>query len=72
MKEFILLKQTFEINIINEQEMAELAILTGQIIKSNDILLLKGEIGAGKSYFSRKLIQSQQTFQKKCHRQHLL
>ena len=62
MKEFILLKQTFEIEIINEQEMAELAILIGQIIKSNDILLLKGEIGAGKSYFSRKLIQSQQTF----------
>ena len=62
MKEFILLKKTFEIEIINEQEMAELAILTGQIIKSNDILLLKGEIGAGKSYFSRKLIQSQQIF----------
>ena len=62
MKELILLKQKFEINISNEQEMAELAILTGQIIKSNDILLLKGEIGAGKSYFSRKLIQSQQTF----------
>ena len=55
MKEFILLKQTFEIEISNEQEMAELAILTGQIIKSNDILLLKGEIGAGKSYFSRLL-----------------
>ena len=39
MKEFILFKQTFEIEISNEQEMAELAILTGQIIKSNDILL---------------------------------
>ena len=58
MKEFILLKKTFEIEIINEQEMAELAILTGQIIKSNDIRVLKGQIGAGKSYFSRKLIQS--------------
>ena len=62
MKEFILLKQAFEIKIINEHEMTELAILTGQIIKSNDTLLLKGEIGAGKSYFSRKLIQSQQNF----------
>ena len=62
MKEFILPKQTFEINISNEQEMSALAIIMGQNIKSNDILLLKGEIGAGKSYFSRKLIQSQQTF----------
>ena len=61
MKEFILLKQTLEIKIINEEEMAEIAILTGQIIKSKDILLLNGDIGAGKSYFSRKLIQSQQT-----------
>tara|TARA_B100001057_G_scaffold125848_1_gene124660 strand:- start:2851 stop:3381 length:531 start_codon:yes stop_codon:yes gene_type:complete len=60
-KEFILLKQTLEIKITNEQEMAVLAILTGQIINSKDILLLKGDLGAGKSYFSRKLIQSQQT-----------
>ena len=61
MKEFILLKQTLEIKITNEEEMAEIAILTGQIIKNKDILLLNGDIGAGKSYFSRKLIQSQQT-----------
>ena len=40
--------------------MAELAVLIGQILNGNDTLLLKGEIGAGKSYFSRKLIQSQQ------------
>ena len=42
--------------------MTELAVLIGQILKGNDTLLLKGEIGAGKSYFSRKLIQSQQIF----------
>ena len=45
MEEFILLKKTFEIEIINEQEMAVLAILTGQIIESNDIPIL----GVGES-----------------------
>jgi tRNA A37 threonylcarbamoyladenosine biosynthesis protein TsaE len=60
LKEFILLNQRFEINSVNENQMAELAVLIGQILNGNDTLLLKGEIGAGKSYFSRKLIQSQQ------------
>ena len=60
MKECILLNQRFEINSVNENQMAELAVLIGQILNGNDTLLLKGEIGAGKSYFSRKLIQSQQ------------
>ena len=62
MKEFILLNQRFEINNVNENQMTELAVLIGQILNGNDTLLLKGEIGAGKSYFSRKLIQSQQIF----------
>jgi tRNA threonylcarbamoyladenosine biosynthesis protein TsaE len=61
-KEFILLNHRFEINSVNEHQMAELAVLIGQILNGNDTLLLKGEIGAGKSYFSRKLIQSQQIF----------
>ena len=57
-----MLNQRFEINSVNEHQMTELAVLIGQILKGNDTLLLKGEIGAGKSYFSRKLIQSQQIF----------
>ena len=62
MKEFILLNQTFETNSINEKEMAELAKQIGQIIQFDDTLLLSGEIGAGKSYFCRKLIQSRQLY----------
>tara|TARA_Y100000589_G_C27135265_1_gene622262 strand:- start:423 stop:866 length:444 start_codon:yes stop_codon:yes gene_type:complete len=42
--------------------MAELAIQIGQIIEYDDTLLISGEIGAGKSYFCRKLIQSQQVY----------
>ena len=62
MKEFILLNQTFETNSINEKEMAELAKQIGQIIQFDDTLLLSGAIGAGKSYFCRKLIQSRQLY----------
>ena len=62
MKEFILLNQTFETHSINEKEMAELARQIGQSIQFDDTLLLAGEIGAGKSYFCRKLIQSRQLY----------
>ncbi|HKK96866.1 MAG TPA: tRNA (adenosine(37)-N6)-threonylcarbamoyltransferase complex ATPase subunit type 1 TsaE [Marivita sp.] len=38
---------------------AQLAIRLGAMLKAGDVVLLSGDIGAGKSHFSRALIQSQ-------------
>lgn len=44
----------------NEDETRAFARAFGRVLRSGDVLLLHGEIGAGKSFFSRALIQSLQ------------
>ena len=43
-----------------EQDTADLARKLGQHLEVGDVILLVGEIGAGKSFFARSLIQSVQ------------
>ena len=45
----------------SEEKTRALAIAFGALLKKGDIILLKGSIGAGKSFFARALIQSLQT-----------
>lgn len=45
----------------NEAETARLARNLGALLDPGDVLLLEGEVGAGKTYFARQLIQSMQT-----------
>ncbi len=42
------------------QQTASLAERIGEILSSGDVLLLQGDIGAGKSFFARSVIQSLQ------------
>ncbi|TMV07221.1 tRNA (adenosine(37)-N6)-threonylcarbamoyltransferase complex ATPase subunit type 1 TsaE [Ruegeria sediminis] len=42
-------------------ETAEIAARIGAVLKPGDCLLLRGEIGSGKTHFARSLIQSQMT-----------
>jgi len=44
----------------HEDETKEFARFLGQVLNAGDVLLLKGDIGAGKSFFARSLIQSLQ------------
>lgn len=44
----------------SEAQMAEAAIRVGRVLKSGDVILLEGDIGAGKSFFARAMIQSLQ------------
>ncbi len=48
------------INLINTQMTAAVAARIGAALNSGDTLLLQGDIGAGKSFFARALIQSLQ------------
>ena len=48
-------------NLSSEEKTRAFAIAFGALLKKGDIILLKGNIGAGKSFFARALIQSLQT-----------
>jgi tRNA threonylcarbamoyladenosine biosynthesis protein TsaE len=49
-----------EIVLNSSDETAELAVRVASQLRTGDTLLLQGEIGAGKSFFARALIQSLQ------------
>lgn len=49
-----------QFDLKSEQDTAELARKLGRRLKTGDVVLLAGEIGAGKSFFARSLIQSVQ------------
>jgi tRNA threonylcarbamoyladenosine biosynthesis protein TsaE len=51
----------FSIEIADEAEMTGLATAIGSVLRLGDTLFLPGEVGAGKSYFARALIQSGQS-----------
>lgn len=51
----------FSIDIADETEMTALAVAIGGVLRAGDTLFLQGEVGAGKSYFARALIQSGQS-----------
>ncbi len=48
-------------DLSSEVETADLAVKLGKQLKIGDVILLEGDIGTGKTYFARHLIQSQQT-----------
>ena len=48
-------------NLSSEEKTRAFAAAFGALLKKGDIILLKGNIGAGKSFFARALIQSLQT-----------
>lgn len=50
------------ITLTSPEETANFAARVGACLKPGDTILLQGEIGAGKSYFARALIQSLQDF----------
>ena len=52
--------KTIQFELKSEQDTADLARKLGKQLKSGDVVLLEGEIGAGKSFFARSLIQSVQ------------
>jgi len=47
---------TFDLS--SAEETSALAVRIGALLKPGDVLLLEGEIGAGKTHFARSLIQS--------------
>ena len=49
-----------KIKLKSEQETASLAHRLSHHLAPGDVMLLSGEIGAGKSYFARSLIQFSQ------------
>ena len=51
--------KTFHLS--SEEKTRAFAIEFGALLKKGDVILLKGSIGAGKSFFARALIQSLQT-----------
>jgi tRNA threonylcarbamoyladenosine biosynthesis protein TsaE len=48
----------FQIPLSSPDETARLAARIGDLLHPGDVLLLSGEIGAGKTHFARALIQS--------------
>ena len=49
-----------KISLYSEIDTQHLAKRVGQLLVPGDVILLRGEIGAGKSFFARALIQSLQ------------
>ncbi|MDG1936751.1 MAG: tRNA (adenosine(37)-N6)-threonylcarbamoyltransferase complex ATPase subunit type 1 TsaE [Paracoccaceae bacterium] len=49
-----------KISLYSETDTQHLAKRVGQLLVPGDVILLRGEIGAGKSFFARALIQSLQ------------
>ena len=49
-----------KISLYSETDTQRLATRIGQLLVPGDVILLRGEIGAGKSFFARALIQSLQ------------
>lgn len=44
---------TYEIKTINPEETHNLAVKLGQLLVANDLILLEGDLGAGKTTFSK-------------------
>jgi tRNA threonylcarbamoyladenosine biosynthesis protein TsaE len=53
-----MIQSPYSVTLYSAEETALLAVRLGAVLRSGDCLLLDGPIGAGKSHFSRHLIQS--------------
>jgi tRNA threonylcarbamoyladenosine biosynthesis protein TsaE len=53
-----MIQSSHSVTLYSAEETALLAVRLGAVLRSGDCLLLDGPIGAGKTHFSRHLIQS--------------
>ncbi|MFC6636182.1 tRNA (adenosine(37)-N6)-threonylcarbamoyltransferase complex ATPase subunit type 1 TsaE [Sulfitobacter sp. JBTF-M27] len=51
-------EQTLTLSLKNPEETARYAMLLGAQLQPGDVVLLEGDVGAGKTHFARSLIQS--------------